>query len=399
MRHYYQCLGATTISLHIPNFTFFTSPAVDEIMGVILKDNPEKLKSLHIREGSGTPAWPALVKYAQGHTEFPHLEELELCWDWGKKRLPETKLFRNSPRLQTLSLTGYKSRRIPLEFPWSQITTLKLSHVSVEYSLRLLVLCPNLVNYKFLDDSKVDGLWVPPQQQAISMQSVQKFAWISGEVSDVDGSDIQGRRQVDPQFFTHFRFPVVRNFRWDAPLPSDTPSVRDFLANMPELEELKTRLTDRDYPIFQYMANFANLTTLKVDIIPAEIDGMVSVWLWRLTIKSNKHHNHLPHLKRLHLRLDGEADRLMLVLYSRRYGPIDCVSPWQNLQEVALPLYDSTSTHWQHHARLLEFSVHPYCNPIPDWSSHYGTVKAMMLEAREVEGFGKQNDGRSRILF
>ncbi|XP_006460674.1 hypothetical protein AGABI2DRAFT_192296 [Agaricus bisporus var. bisporus H97] len=153
---------------------------------------------------------------------------------------------------------------------------------------------------------------------------------------------------------------------------------------MQEIEHLKFQPLPRSC-ISEYFGIFKSLKTLDV-ILGWEAD-LNRQWLNRLTITPGNG-NLFPHLQGLNIISynDLPCSALIVILYSRRYGPI----PWTSLEvdpdSLTLPPYANSSAERGHRGRLIEFSFrHTY--KVPDWASsaHYGALKHLISQAKEVD--------------
>ncbi|EKM80557.1 hypothetical protein AGABI1DRAFT_83553, partial [Agaricus bisporus var. burnettii JB137-S8] len=147
-----------------------------------------------------------------------------------------------------------------------------------------------------------------------------------------------------------------------------------------ELEHLKFQPLSRSC-ISEYFGIFKNLKTL--DVILKREDQK---WFKKLILTSGNG-NLFPHLQGLNIISynDLPCSALIVILYSRRYGPI----PWTSLEvdpdSLTLPPYANSSAERGHRGRLIEFSFrHTY--KVPNWASsaHYGALKHLISQAKEV---------------
>ncbi|KAF5353891.1 hypothetical protein D9756_007054 [Leucocoprinus leucothites] len=402
LRFHLERVGANGLSIYLFGWEEAHKSEIEEILRIILCEHPGKLKSLHVGgEGRGQcrAAWPLLIKYAGDDREFPELEELELAWTPSvvEEQPNEIPLFRNSPRLRTLSL--YANQRIshmPFRFPLPQLTKLRLRDISLDFALECLSKCPELTEFSYSGYSVPSNrVWNPIENGPVTINSLRRLSWTA--ISN---------KPVDIKLFNHFRFPSLHYLEWDRQLPSNAPPVRDFFAQMENLQELRfSPLLDpeEEFGIEHHLHCFNNLLKLKMSII-AEDDDDPSYshgWFHRLTFKPGTQ-NLFPHLQKLHLTVSDVAPHgLLVILCSRRNGPVDWSDPnEQDPEDLVVQLYDPTSAHWKDHSRLMQFKYEAYDLQIQmdwTWSPHYPALQTMISEAKIAENW-EQTSG-SKIVF
>lgn len=433
LRYYYQHVGPTGLSIHVSDLDPAPEAMVGEILKIVLSENPEKMKSFHTDKGwssaTGKSVWAALLKYGLEDVEFPQLKQLELEWGRDGPQVQDSFLFRRSPRLRALSLDGGGVDRIPLQFSWGQLTELSLKDIGTGYALQLLALCPNLIAFYFQHLPIYERYgWSPTSQGFTEIQSLQNLAW--KVLASREPTSIWDWRPktVDRNFLKHFRFPSLKYLDWMAPLPSDVDDsiIRDFFAQMCGLEVLTyTPSPKSKFSIKEHLHYFQNLVKLDLYFIaklkeePDEDDsdadesywgtgatdedrGVMEEWLYRLTIKPGE--NLFPQLRILHLTMgDVEAHGPLVVLYSRRNGPVDWSDPIkQNPEALTLLPYDPTSSHWKHCSRLTEFVFKPYHDSTEmEWecSPHYSALQDMISEAKMMEEVERSIWRGFKLLF
>ncbi|XP_006456176.1 hypothetical protein AGABI2DRAFT_122095 [Agaricus bisporus var. bisporus H97] len=236
----------------------------------------------------------------------------------------------------------------------------------------------------YLDDHE-EQTWSPPPHILFNMRLITNFGWLvhsEDENADYDSWCIR--------LLTHFRFPNLRHLDWKTMAPSNLPSTQTFFTSMQRLEYLMF------YPsltscISQYFHIFENLKILDVKLgWEAEYDEQ---WLQKLIITPG---NEIlfPHLQGLHIisYLDATpCSVLIAILYSRRHGPLPQKSLEPDLDSLTLPPCVGSSAELEYHSRLVEFSyklISPKESDKIDWasSSHYGALKNLVSEAKEVYG-------------
>lgn len=396
VRHYYQRIGTAAMSVYLSDLSPLETTTINQIMQILLCNYPENLGSFHFSGSIGGPFWSQIFQCARQDVEFPQLEELEL--PWFSTRSPQT-IFRNAPQLRTLLLQGGGNWQTVLELPWKQITTLKLHGLHLNDSYHLLSLCPNIIHSGIMNHFRSDVPWAPGQHHTITMEFARKLTW----TSPIHHLNNPSCFPVDPVFFMRFRFPAVRKLKWYTLLPSNASLVKDFFAGMQELEELKFSLIKTGNCFGQHVEVFGNLRILRADLTNCDRKELRR-WLYRLTVRPGEIPS-FPRLERLHLKMGVVTpDELIVVLHSRRSAPVDWFEHEKDFLGLTLPPYDPTSTHWQHHTRLLEFS----CDYDRDertaeagWtgSFHYDALEAMIKEAIELEGFRYFGGRRCRFCF
>ncbi|KAF5354010.1 hypothetical protein D9756_007057 [Leucocoprinus leucothites] len=396
-------VGVNGLSIYLSDWEEVHEGEIEEILNIILCEHPGKLKSLHVGDGGRGRcgvAWPLLIKYAGDDREFSELEELELAWtpEVVEDQLNEILLFRNSPHLRALSLYGvWHPSHIPFRFPFQQLTKLQLQHISPDFALECLSKCPNLIEFSYSGFpapwSPSDGLWDPPENESVTINSLRRLSWTA--TSD---------KPVGIKLFDHFRFPSLHYLEWDRQLPSNAPPVHDFFAQMENLQELRfSPLLNptKEFGIEHHLHCFRNLLKLKMPIV-SEDPPLSHGWLHRLTIKPGNQ-NLFPHLQKLHLTTSEDGSHgLLVILCSRRNGPIDWSDPSKQYPEnLVVPSYDPTSAHWKDHSRLMQFEYEASDTSIEsmDWtqSPHYPALQTMISEAKMAEGWDEAS--YSKIVF
>lgn len=301
----------------------------------------------------------------------------------------------SSPDIQ-LSLSKHLEHEIPTDkFPWSRVGHLRLNELSLEYACRLLILCRNVVKVICIYREDLGGYGSPALAipEAVIMASVQSLSWVAlrSFESDYDSDEhATAIKQLQHDFFARFRFPAVRQLKWNVPLP-DASTVRGFFQAMSQVEELHFFPLAARYCVDQYLDLFQRITKLVMEVVDDENGGLEL--LQRITIKRSGVGNLFPQLQELYLRIgeDIDPDGLIVVLYSRRYSPVDWSDPAENPSQVTLLPYDATSPHWQSYARLTTFSVMAVDEDLAElnwtYGDHYPVVESMCYEAKRVTEF------------
>lgn len=116
--------------------------------------------------------------------------------------------------------------------------------------------------------------------------------------------------------------------------------------------------------------------------------------IYRLAVKAGKEVL-MPRLDTLHIVLAGSVspESIFRLVHSRRNGPIQWSYPEQEADGIVLSAYDPTSSHWQHHARLREFSV-SFAESYVNWNSirGYDALKEMAQDAKIARGLSSFGD-------
>ncbi|EKM80552.1 hypothetical protein AGABI1DRAFT_126612 [Agaricus bisporus var. burnettii JB137-S8] len=396
LRHYYKHVGTAGLSVWIYDMHMPLRPGdmLHRIFQIILEENAGKLRSFHVWDFY--PAEyaccisPSIFEYAQREVQFTQLVELEFCWTLKILNSPRV-LFRNSPLLRKLSLDipGYSMLPTTLDFPWSRITAVKFCHTNLEHALVLLSSHPHFTEFSFemyFDNTHTEHTWSPPSQVLFQMQLIKKFGWRIRLVDE--------HSRYDPWYiqllFTHFRFPNLRHLVWNATAPSDHPSTQSFFAAMQQLEHLEFYPLPRSC-ISQYFDVFENLKTL--DVVLGSDDDCNQQWLKKLIITPGNG-NLLPHLRGLKITSssnDTPCSAVIVILYSRRIGPIPRSSLEVDLDRLTFPPYVGSLAGCEHRGHLFEFSFHrkvPGVFEKVDWASscHYGALENLISQAKEVYG-------------
>jgi hypothetical protein len=160
------------------------------------------------------------------------------------------------------------------------------------------------------------------------------------------------------------------------------------------------------FNLVQHGDIFGNLTKLELDIFGDEGDpGNIAMrkWLYWLTVRPGQQ-NLFPRLQILHLCTTTITPHgLLVVLCSRRNGPVVWSDFSQEPEDLTIPQYDPNSSHWRGHTRLVEFLFQLVLSPsLMDWkeSPHYPTLQGMIEEAKEVTKKEWDQPSRmSKIVF
>ncbi|KAJ3554598.1 hypothetical protein NP233_g12389 [Leucocoprinus birnbaumii] len=421
LQYYYRHVGPSGLSISISDLEPTVEAVIDEIVRVALEDNPGKLRAFHTDQGwncaTGKSLWPSLAKYGAKDVEFSQLERLELAWNrvigGSETQHEDASLFLRSPRLRLLSIDACRAPKTPLQFPWIQLTELSLKDSGAFYALQLLALCPNLVTFNFQHLPVHD--WSSLKLELTTMQSLRSLTWEALGNLEARFSDEQRPNIVPLDFLRYFRLPSLRYLNWRAPIPDsagNSVTIHDFFAQMHQLEILKLHPSPKSkFGIEHQLHSFQYLTRLDLYFIakePREPESDESdadetgwgtgatdedreemeEWFYRLAIKPGE--NLFPNLQSLHFTMgDVEADGPLVVLYSRRNGPVGWTDPKQNPRNLTLPPYDPASPHWRNHSRLTEFSFQAYHDSTEmewDFSPHHSALQDMISEARATEG-------------
>lgn len=189
------------------------------------KEYAQKMHSLRLTRASS--AWVSSLP------KFPNIADLRIFEPTGCLDKILVLPLVDSPYLRHLVLRDLRSPRpISDNIEHTQFTRISLEGVSIDVSISLLIRCPNLTHFEYInpkpsdlqetDDIHTYGLANDP----IILHQLEHFSW-----AQPDEMDDQGLNRI----YSRLRFPVLRTFHWEAS-PSvhlDDTALQALVPNLP----------------------------------------------------------------------------------------------------------------------------------------------------------------------
>ncbi|KAF9449368.1 hypothetical protein P691DRAFT_568665 [Macrolepiota fuliginosa MF-IS2] len=221
----YNNASGHPVAIHFKNLDN-SNPLSKEIASIIFQKHTERLGSLTMSQNEHV-SWPSLISDFEA-TSFPRLRSLHLTYHRRKQPRSDVAV-PHCPELRELHLEG-ETDWLAFPFPWSQITTLKLSSMTASHTLKLILQCPHLHELHCTSIHN-DLVNVPPPQEVIEMTNLENIDW--------DGA-------MPNTLLTHVGCPALRQLTWGVRPSPPRDSSRQFLSHMKHLSTFNIRYDSSD---------------------------------------------------------------------------------------------------------------------------------------------------------